>query len=189
MSKILSVIKDRRSVFPAMYIDKAIAVSDIETIIEAARWAPNHKKTEPWKFIVFHREEAKQNLANFLSQRFEEQYLGEKYNPIKHKKVRKKIDQSGCIIAIILDLNPESGLPEWEEVAALSCAVQNMWLQATDLGIGAYWSSPKTITTNSEDFLRLEENQKCLGLFYMGHWNKIDLPAKRKSIQEISEWR
>lgn len=31
--------------------------------------------------------------------------------------------------------NPDKLQPEWEEMAATSCAVQNMWLQGTALGL------------------------------------------------------
>ena len=32
-------------------------------------------------------------------------------------------------------------IPEWEEMAAVACAVQNMHLMATARGVAAYWSS------------------------------------------------
>lgn len=32
-------------------------------------------------------------------------------------------------------------VPEWEEVAAVACAAQNMQLVATALGVAGYWSS------------------------------------------------
>jgi len=50
---VLDLIKKRRSIFPAQYTDREIAKSDIEKILEAANWAPTHKKTEPWRFRVF----------------------------------------------------------------------------------------------------------------------------------------
>ena len=61
-----------------------------------------------------------------------------------------------------------SGLvPEWEEIAATSMAVQNMYLTCTANNIGCYWSSPKIVEKLTES-LKIEENQQCLGLFYMG---------------------
>lgn len=34
--------------------------------------------------------------------------------------------------------------PEWEEMCAVACAVQNMYLMATSLGVAGYWSSWET---------------------------------------------
>ncbi len=39
--------------------------------------------------------------------------------------------------------NPDKLQPEWEEMAATSCAVQNMWLQGTALGLAG-----QTVTAN-----------------------------------------
>jgi hypothetical protein len=39
--------------------------------------------------------------------------------------------------------NSDKLQPEWEEMAATSCAVQNMWLQGTALGLAG-----QTVTTN-----------------------------------------
>ena len=63
---IFDLIKKRRSIFPAQYIEKSIAKADIEKILEAANWAPNHKKTEPWRFKVLQGEK-KAELGQFLS--------------------------------------------------------------------------------------------------------------------------
>ena len=41
---ILDIIRKRRSVFPVQYNGKTIAKEDIETVLEAANWAPTHKK-------------------------------------------------------------------------------------------------------------------------------------------------
>jgi nitroreductase len=37
--------------------------------------------------------------------------------------------------------HPTKLMPLWEELAACACAVQNMHLMATSLGLAAYWSS------------------------------------------------
>ena len=91
----------------------------------------------------------------------ETQFLEKKY-----KDIMLKSEQASAIVSISANF---SGLvPEWEEVASVSMGVQNMYLTATAHGIGCYWSTPKMINYLSE-FLSLEENQKCLGLFYLGN--------------------
>jgi len=41
---ILEIIRNRRSIFPAQYNDTPITREAIETILEAANWAPTHRK-------------------------------------------------------------------------------------------------------------------------------------------------
>ncbi len=49
---VFDIIRNRRSIFPWQYIDKPIKKNDLDKILEAANWAPTHKKTEPWRFKV-----------------------------------------------------------------------------------------------------------------------------------------
>ena len=68
---IFDIIKKRRSIFPVQYSDTPIATADIEKVLEAAKWAPNHKKTEPWRFKVI-QGEAKTRLGLFMSKKYKE---------------------------------------------------------------------------------------------------------------------
>lgn len=49
-------------------------------------------------------------------------------------------------------------------------AVQNMWLYlASTEKYGGYWSTPSYAMGNHlKKYLNLEENERCLGLFYIG---------------------
>ncbi len=164
---IYDLIEKRRAVFPAQYNNRPIADKEIQTILEAANWAPTHKRTEPWRFKVV-KKEAKTRLGEFMA----EAYL--KYTPdpkkLKVKKIGEKVHQSDTIIAICMQRDPEERLPEWEEIAATAMAVQNMWLVCTELGIGCYWSSPSLIKY-MDGFFHFKEGEKCLGFLYMGYFD------------------
>ena len=158
------IIEERRSIFPKDYADKEIPQHIIDEILSNAVLAPNHKRTKPWRFKVFKGEE-KQNLGQELQNIYKEitpdfQFLQKKYDDIGFK-----ISKANIIISIVVEF---SGLvPDWEEIAATSMAVQNMYLTCTAHRIGCYWSSPQ-IVNNLKDSLKIEENQQCLGLFYLG---------------------
>lgn len=181
---IFDLIKKRRSVFPAQYIDKPISKAAISTILEAANWAPNHKKTEPWRFKVL-QGESQAKLGLFLSLK----YLENEPKP-KEFKVKKLIEnpkKAGAIIAICMQKDPAESLPEWEEIAATAMAVQNMWLCCTEMGIGCYWSSPGLVK-HMDDFFNLNEGEKCLGFFYMGYYEGELPEVSRKPIQDKVVW-
>ena len=47
-SKMISkVIANRRAVYPAQYNIEEVTVEEIKTILQAANWAPTHRRTEP----------------------------------------------------------------------------------------------------------------------------------------------
>lgn len=176
------VIKSRRSIYPANYLDIPIEKSTITKLLELANWAPNHRNTEPWRFKVFHSDEAMLKLSNYLGEQF--MNSGKPYSEIKYQKTVKKPLKSGCVIAICMNRSGDTIIPEWEEIAAVSCAVQNLWLGCNALNIGAYWSTPSSITTNSKEFLGLTDTERCLGLFYMGYCDqKIDVSSSRSKIE------
>lgn len=96
-------------------------------------------------------------------------------------------NKAACMIAICMQRDSDERLPEWEEVAALSMAVQNMWLMCTAYGIGCYWSSPGLIKYTDE-FFDFKEGETCLGFFYMGYYER-DIPqSKRTPLEEKITW-
>lgn len=100
--------------------------------------------------------------------------------------MHSKVVKSSCVIAINMKLHHDK-LPEWEELAAVACSVQNMWLTATALNVGAYWSTPGTIK-HLNDFLGLAPDEKCIGLFYMGYHADEPREANRTPIEEKISW-
>ena len=181
---ILETIKKRRSVFPVQYNSEPITKETIKKLLEAANWAPNHKKTEPWRFKVL-MEDSKAKLGVFLANKYQETEARPKQ--IKINKLQENPKKAGAIIAVCMQRDPNECLPEWEEIAATSMAVQNMWLLATEMGIGSYWSSPGLIKYMGE-FFDLNGGEKCLGFFYLGYSDEELSKGIRQPIANKVEW-
>ena len=62
MNEVIRGIASRRTI-KRMEPDKLPPRTDIELIIEAATWAPNHHSTEPWRFVVLEGDSRKQRHA------------------------------------------------------------------------------------------------------------------------------
>lgn len=180
-----NIIKRRRSIFPVSYTGQEIPVTVIKQILESANYAPTHKLTEPWRFIVF-RNEGKIKLGNELARLYREMTPAHQFLQKKYESIIEKVAQSSCVIALNAQLNSDQ-VPEWEELAALACAVQNMALTAEALHVGAYWSSPGMIA-DLKDYLNLGETEKCFGLFYMGYHNEKPRAAMRGPIEDKIKW-
>ncbi len=180
-----NIIKSRRSIFPASYIQKEIPVAVLEQILESANYAPTHKLTQPWRFTVI-RKEAKTRLGEMLGQLYKELVPADKFLQKKFDSFSEKTSQADCILAINIQFHPDK-VPAWEEIAAVGCAVQNMALTAESLNVGGYWSSPPLIESLGE-FLGLKENEKCYGLFYLGYHEEATLKLNRTPIAEKVKW-
>ena len=179
------LIQSRRSVFPQEYTGQEIPRSVIEKIVESANYAPTHRLTQPWRFTLL-RGEGLQKLAAILAQNYRTQTPAETFAQAKYESVQSKVLQSSCVIAINVELHPKK-VPEWEEMAAVACSVQNMWLTATALQVGAYWSSPAHLGALGQ-LMGLSANQKCLGLLYMGYYQPKDRKAIRTPMAEKLVW-
>ena len=159
-----TIIANRRSIFPIQFSGKGVTDSQLHEIFEAANWAPTHRRTEPWRFKVF-RGEIKTSLGRFLVDAYTK--TTPKFSKRKSQAIADKIKLSDAVVLICMKRDEKESVPEWEEIAATAMAVQNLWLKTTELGLGGYWSTPAYIN-QIHQFIPLEENEKCLGLFYLG---------------------
>lgn len=158
------IIESRRSVFPRDYSGEAIDEEVLMEIVESGNFAPQHKRTRPWRFKIFKNEE-KNQLGEKLAEVYKTNTSPQTFLEKKYIDISEKIKKTDAIVTIVVNF---SGMvPEWEEIAATSMAVQNMYLTAAANEVGCYWSSPG-IVSHLNDYLGLEENQRCLGLFYLG---------------------
>ncbi len=159
------IIETRRSTFPKDYSEKEIDEEILNQILHSATFAPNHKRTRPWRFKVFRNAE-KVALGDHLAKIYKESTPAQVFLEKKYQSILDKSAKADTIISI--SVNFSGLLPEWEEIAATAMAVQNMYLTATAHNVGCYWSTPNIISHLGE-FLQLEENQRCYGLFYLGN--------------------
>lgn len=182
-----NLIKDRRATPPQFYNGDDVPDEYIYRILENANWAPTHKETEPWRFIVYkgkHKDKLAEEVFNFVMSEYKN---NEQVDPAKAEKFRKNTLNSGAVIAIILQRDPEEQVPEWEEIAAVACGVQNMWLTATALKIKAFWSTPK-FKSLLGDILELKPGQRSLGFFFLGQ-SAMDYPGPgRGDVKEKIRW-
>jgi len=188
LSEILDVIKNRRTIYPENYSSRVVQKDIIEKLLNSAIWAPTHGKTQPWRFHVF-MEDGRTTLSNKLGNIYNDLYKKDTFNELKHKKLMNRPLLSSAIIAVSMSRDPSEKIPEIEEVEAVACAMQNMLLSATAYGLGTFWSSPKIIYTKEMNaFLELEENDKCLGLLYIGYPSDEWPSGQRKPIEYVTKW-
>ncbi len=182
---ISEIIQNRRAVYPVQYNDRKISPEEIESILESANWAPTHRRTEPWRFKVFYGK-SQQRLAHFMAETYKE--TTDKFSERSYEKMKANPVKAGCVIAICMQRDPKESVPEWEEIASTAMAVQNMWLTASEMKIGAYWSSPG-VKDYLGHFVDLAQGERCLGFFYLGKYDE-ELPqgTRKTPIKDKTVW-
>jgi len=188
LSEINAIIRDRRSIKPEDFSDRKVHKEMIQVLLENARWAPTHGMTQPWYFKVFYGAGI-QRLSTFQSDLYQQVTPPENQVEKKRNKLKERPFCASAIIALCMKRQETEKIPEIEEVAAVSCAVQNMFLTATAYGLAAYWGSGfPTYREETKAFLGLGPKDQCLGFFYIGY-PSVEWPSGQRRPQEyFSDW-
>lgn len=173
------VIRNRKTVFADEF--KAIPVPDdvIEAILTDAIWAPNHKLTQPWRFVQLDSQSVRAEFGEYMLDFYRKKYTEAQFPPSRYESTRNYTLHGGSIIFIMMHRSQEEILPEWEEIAAVSCAAQNIWLSCTARGLGAYWDTASATIGFGERF-GTSEKERCLGCFFIGYYDEKDISRNRK---------
>jgi nitroreductase len=135
------VIKQRRSI--GQMSEEQPEREQIEQLLEAATYAPNHHLSEPWHFFVLTgaaREELGEVMAASLKARMAEPTSPKSQSQLL--KERNKPLRAPVVITVAV-----KGVADQEEflerVEATAAAVQNMLLTAQEMGLATMWRSGK----------------------------------------------
>tara|TARA_B100000497_G_C7632078_1_gene379890 strand:- start:325 stop:915 length:591 start_codon:yes stop_codon:yes gene_type:complete len=182
------IIHQRRSIFPPMYTGEKVDDKIILELLNNANQAPSHKKTNPWRFHVISGD-GLLRLASFFQNTYKENIDQSDYKEVKFKKLGTNSLKASHVIVVGAEINPESGLPEWEEIAAVAAAVQNLYLSVTAFSLGGYWSSPSLMINHIHEFIDLRKDEKCLGFFFIGiPQGDLGLKVEKGDIVEKVKW-
>ncbi|HEY2376332.1 MAG TPA: nitroreductase family protein [Gemmatimonadaceae bacterium] len=180
------IIEHRRSI--KRFTGRAITREEIETLLDAAILAPNHRLTRPWRFYVLGPES---RYAYGLA-------LGE-------RKARKLPDQGAartlretiagehrdlpCMIAVsvVVNENPET---REEDYAAAMMAIENLALAAVALGLGTHIKTGGVmIDAASRAAVGVGETERIVAIVNVGEPAEQPAPRKREPAAGFTTWR
>lgn len=190
ISETKAVIEDRRTIRPEHFSTRKVHKEIVMELLDAAKWAPTHRYTQPWSFTVFMGESLKE-LSDFQSNLYRKSTAEEDFKLEKFEKLLNRPLASSVVIGIGMKKDTGGKNPEVEEVASVSIAVQNMMLVATAHGIGSYWNTGGvTYRSETRKFMSLDENDMFLGFLYLGY-PESDWPRKtrRKPQEYFTNWK
>jgi nitroreductase len=143
----------------------------IERMLEAATFAPNHHKTEPWRFFVISgqaREELGQLMEQSLRHRMAET-TSEKAQAALAKEHHKPL--RAPVVIAVASVRPENPkIVDIENVAAVAAAIQNMLLVAEEEGLVCIWrSGDPARDPRIKAHFGLGPDEHIVGFVYVGY--------------------
>jgi nitroreductase len=182
----LTAIRTRRAV--KEFDPRPIPREWIEELLDAARWAPNHHLTHPWRFNVFMGEgrerlvKARQDAVRWAAE--------QKGQPVTEQDLefaRAKC-YSAPVVIIVSQVLSDDPIRQKEDYAACWCAIQNLCLAATARGLASY---PSTGVWVDQNFLGpaigLPENERPVACVFLGFSN-APTSAKRLPAERHTRW-
>ena len=185
MSEVQNNIIGRRTVY--RFIEKKIKKEILDNAFEAARFAPSHKNTNPWRFYVMG--ETTRNLLIPIVEDLSRKKCIDNALEISAdilERARNKILKIPVLVAVTSQLSPKNLFRQEEDYAASVCAIHNFILSLWGEGIGCQWSTG-SITRHKVIYDALgisKEKERVIGLLKIGYPEKIPEP-KKKELSEI----
>ncbi|KZE69014.1 nitroreductase [Fictibacillus phosphorivorans] len=181
-------IMNRRSIGKVK--NDPVSKSLIEKMLTAATYAPNHYRTEPWRFFVL-TGESRKKLGEVLEGITRADNTGLEPDELEKKaeKSRNNPLRAPVIIAVGVEPSVKKNVIEIEEYAAVHSAIQNMLLTAHELGLGAIWrTGAVTYHTKVKEFFGLSENGALAGFIYVGYPDMTMKPVKKTGFETYTVW-
>lgn len=154
--------------------DRPVPTSVVEALVELATWAPNHKRTWPWRF-AWVTDDGRARLgdaaADAMAVRGDE--------PAKVAKTRTKYLRAPGMLIVGSDPG-DTPLRAVENRDAVAAAVQNVLLGATAAGLASFWSScPKGAEPAVTDVCGFPAGTAVVAMIYLG-WptGEVDAPPR-----------
>ncbi len=154
MNEILKAIHDRRSV--RAFRPDPVEPEKIEAILDAGRWAPSGKNTQPWRFVVVESDAKRAELARLVTQ-------------------RDMVRTAPVTLAILRDR--AAGYDETKDAQGIGACSQNILLAVHALGLGACWIG-RARDKEVEAILGAREGEELMMLIPIGY------PAETPPVRE-----
>jgi nitroreductase len=152
----------------------------VDRIINAAQWAPNHKRTWPLRVAII-----TGNSRRILGDTIADAMAAHGDDEMKVTKTRGKFMRSPVIIVVAAAEGVTPNESE-ENKYAVAAGVQNMLLMTETFGLAALWGSPAKGANNAITALcSMEHTDHVMGIIYLG-WPTQSVAAPQRPDIEVT---
>lgn len=161
----------------------------IERLIAAAVRAPNHKLTEPWRFVVV-TGEAKRRYAEIRrahrAKRFENPESPEAKRAIE--KTVKECLETPAFIFVLCKVTDDPVRQE-EDYASVMMGIQNLMVAATADGLGTYLRTGGIMSLPEvRELVGAGDEFRIVGIVSLGYLAAEPEPTRRTTAAEFTRW-
>ena len=156
---------------------------ELMRLLTAGARIPDHKKLEPWRFVVVEGE-ARDRLAAAAAER-----LGELGETNLHK-FAGQFRQGAVIVAVISSPVLHPDVPEWEQQYSAACVCMNLLTAALAAGWGAQWLTGPLARDRRflSSQLGCAEHETVAGFVHIGTERVVPSERDRPDVEAKTTW-
>ena len=178
-------IAQRRSI--KRFQDRAVTREEIETLLDAAVLAPNHKLTQPWRFYVLG-PEARRRYGLALGERKARKLPDPDAAASLREKTAAEYEAFPALVAVAMVLNESPEVRE-EDYAACMQAIANMMLTAVDRGLGTHMRSGAVMDDPAaRAAVGVREGERIVAIVSVGVPAEMPAPKARQGAAAVTQW-
>ena len=182
---VTQALRDRRTVSQGSLSAERPDPDKVRAALESARWAPNHRLTEPWTFYVLDR-----GRTERLGELWAELLVRGGAKPDKVERKRLEWGQAPGVMILTCTSAPNADeTARREDYAACCCAAQNFMVHLWSEGLGGKWSTGAV--WKHEDFWTLlghaapPPDTEVVGVFFYGVPARVPAGRRTKALGEV----
>ena len=177
---VLELLLNRRSVLSRNLTKPGPSDEQLNTILEIACRVPDHRKLEPWRFIIVKDEERKKLGETFCAIRQKQCDLTEEQ--IQAEKMR----YTHAPLVIVVVFSPvEHRTPVFEQLLSCGAVCQHINIASSALGFGSQWvTNWCAFDEQAKNELGLKTYESIAGFFHIGTPECIPKDRTRPNIDE-----
>jgi nitroreductase len=180
------IIEQRRSI--KKFTDRAVTREEIETLLEAAVLAPNHRLTRPWHFFVLG-PESRYAYGFALGERKARKLQDPEAARALRETVAAEHRALPCMIAISIVQSDNPEIRE-EDYAAAMMAIENLALAAVALGLGTHIKTGGVMgDAASRAAVGVSDAERIVAIVNVGEPAEPPAPRKREPATACTTWR
>ena len=180
----LDFLSARRSLKPTMFADQGPTPDELTRILTIAARVPDHKKLNPWRFIVFSGDARAQAGELFAKACVAEDKM--EPSEVRLQTERERFLRAPLVVAVVSSPVEKPGAPEWEQVLSAGAAAFNLCLAANALGYGTCWITEWVAYSRTvKQGLGLTDSERIAGFVYIGRAKERQDDRDRPTLSDI----
>ena len=159
----------------------------LEEILAAARYAPNHKHSQPWRFVVV----CGEALARLADLRVELQLRRAAKDgkpPGETSLIRAEVAEAAAAVYVVQDLAQDE-MRRKEDFASCAIVAYIVQLVAWERGVGARWNTGQiALSGDVREFLGLSDDQEVVACLFLGYPEQVPHDWAHRPAKEVTRY-